>query len=530
LAEPPLPKFVASLTAIPPQRKQADVDANRARLENDLWSGSLRFASKPRVVDVQFSNFCNMACTMCYPQGNPPLQKLADPLLEKLAREVFPTASILVPFAGSEPLVFTWDLTRRLAELFGLELDIVTNVQFLDEKKFAELEPLVTSIRFSIDSHLRDVYEKIRRKSKPDVVFRNLATAARLCREHGIEVQTNIVFMAENARHVDGTIAALADLGIPTFHLLQYHHADPELAALDPYAQLSACEIEEILARVREVARQKRVRVVFDLQSKEIVDHRPADLKLRENPKNDPWIERFRRYFPGYCLQSVNRIKVNADGSVYPCCVADRDQLNLGNLRERDFEAIWNGAEAQDLRRAMVTQDLPPLCQVCSFTRGWMLPPQPWLPFIDTFAREALRIEAQAVAVDPALTLTGPEHQWRGGGSPTLHWSFAGPDPQAWRLTVAMGGERRDDDPSFEVAGARRDLTLPDAAWLRLRANAGQWWTVFALDDGGRRVRRANSVRAFVRHADIPRVEGSHLYDKAPPIYHFSGTDTPPLR
>jgi radical SAM protein with 4Fe4S-binding SPASM domain len=530
LAEPPLPPFVASLPAIPPERKRADVDANRARLEQDLWSGSLRFASKPRIVDVQFSNFCNMACTMCYPQGNPPLQKLPDPLVEKLAREVLPTASILVPFAGSEPLIFTWDLTRRLAELFGLELDIVSNVQFLDEKKFAELEPLVTSIRFSIDSHLRDVYEKIRRKSKPDAVFRNLATAARLCREHGIEVQTNIVFMTENARHVDGTIAALADLGIPTFHLLQYHHSDPAGAASDPDTQLSAREIEEIFDRVRAVAAQKRVRVVFDLKTKEIVDHRPTDLRLRANPKNDPWIERFRRYFPGYCLQSVNRIKVNADGSIYPCCVADRDQLNLGNLNQSDFDAIWNGAEAQDLRRAMLTQDLPPLCQVCSFTRGWMLPPQPWLPFIDSFAREVLHVDAAAVAVDPALTLAGPEHQLRDADAPTLRWSFAGPDPRSWRLTVALGGERRDDDPSFEVAGARREFALPQDAWLRLRPNAGHWWTVFALDEGGRRIRRAADVRVFVRHAGLARVAGSRLYGTAPPMYHFSGTDTPPLR
>src|SRR5258706_444255 len=163
---------------------------------------------------------------MGYPSGTPPLQKLPEPVLEKLTRDVFPIASVLIPFAGSEPLILTWDLTRRLAQLFGLELDIVTNVQFLDERKFAELEPLVTSIRVSIDSHLRDVYEKIRLKSKPDQVFANLATAARLCAEHQIEVQTNIVFMAENASHIDDTIRALADLGIPTFHVLQYHYSD----------------------------------------------------------------------------------------------------------------------------------------------------------------------------------------------------------------------------------------------------------------------------------------------------------------
>src|SRR5262249_25268875 len=155
-------------------------------------------------------------------------------------------------------------------------------VQFLDEKKFAELEPLVTSIRVSIDSHLRDVYAKIRLKSKPDQVFANLATAARLCKEHGIEVQTNIVFMTENADHLDETIATLADLGIPPFHVLQYHYTDPRGAPSDPYLQVAAAEIEALFARIREVAQRKRIRVVLDLKTKEVLDHRPAGMKFRE--------------------------------------------------------------------------------------------------------------------------------------------------------------------------------------------------------------------------------------------------------
>jgi len=92
--EQPLPPFVRSLAPVDPGEKRRHVAENRARLEHDLWSGSLSFSSRPRIVDVQFSNFCNMACTMCYPDGNPPLQKLPAEVLEKLARDVFPGASI----------------------------------------------------------------------------------------------------------------------------------------------------------------------------------------------------------------------------------------------------------------------------------------------------------------------------------------------------------------------------------------------------------------------------------------------------
>jgi hypothetical protein len=51
------------------------------------------------------------------------------------------------------------------------------------------------------------------------------------------------------------------------------------------------------------------------------------------------------------------------------------------------------------------------------------------------------------------------------------------------------------------------------------------WWTVFAVDDAPRRVRRAASIRCFVRHQPIARVEGSTLYGAADPIFRFSGGD-----
>lgn len=70
----------------------------------------LVFASMPRVVDMQLSNFCNMSCTMCYDGDNPPLEELDTALVERFAAEVLPTASVVVPFAGSEPLILTWDL------------------------------------------------------------------------------------------------------------------------------------------------------------------------------------------------------------------------------------------------------------------------------------------------------------------------------------------------------------------------------------------------------------------------------------
>ncbi len=335
---PPSTAFLAEFAAIAPEAKRARVAANLAALEEDLWSDRSVFRSRPRTADVQFSNYCNMACTMCYPDGNPPLQVMPEPLLRKLARDLFPDLAVVEPFAGSEPLVFTWELTRRVAEAFSIQLEIVTNAQFLDEQRFRELEPLVAGLRLSVDSHLPDVYARIRLKSRPDAVFKNLATAARLCREHRIEAMVNVVFMAENAPHLAETVAAFADLGIPKINLLQYHYVDERGGASDPCRTLTPAQIDALLARIRAVAEEKKIAVFFDLDRKESVDFRPPGLAFRPNLRNDDWFLRFRRFFPGYCLQSVDRVKVQADGNVYPCCMGGGDQLVLGNLNERSFE------------------------------------------------------------------------------------------------------------------------------------------------------------------------------------------------
>jgi MoaA/NifB/PqqE/SkfB family radical SAM enzyme len=197
--------------------------ANRAQLDQDLLQRRLVFSSMPRIVDLQLSNICNMSCTMCYDGSNPAPKRLDASVLERFAKDALPTTLSITPFSGSEPLIVTWDVTKRLAQKYDLELDIITNAQFLDETKFAELEPHVSSLTFSIDSHMRDVYERIRLRSNPNKVFENLTRAIRLCREHGIEPYANVVFMTENAAFLEETVAFLADEGCSTVRLLAFH-------------------------------------------------------------------------------------------------------------------------------------------------------------------------------------------------------------------------------------------------------------------------------------------------------------------
>jgi len=169
----------------------------RELLFNDLLNGQTHFSAGPYEAHIQFSNFCNMSCIMCWNGNNPPTQKTDPELLDRIGKQVGPHLSIVTPYSGSEPLVLTWDQTREMAEKYGIQLCVTTNVQFLDEAKFFELKDITETLILSIDSHIPEVFEKIRPRANTKKVFANLATTAKLCLEHNLEciVMVKVRFM-----------------------------------------------------------------------------------------------------------------------------------------------------------------------------------------------------------------------------------------------------------------------------------------------------------------------------------------------
>ncbi len=514
-ASEPRPPEAAPISA---DAKLALLRQNRERLDQDLMLGRLRFESKPRVFEFQLSNFCNMSCTMCYDGNNPPMKKFPEDVAERLAAEVFPTASVLSPFVGSEPLIVTWDLARGLAEQYGLELDVITNAQFLDDAKFAELEPHVSTLTFSIDSHLPDIYERIRLRSKPDKVFANLPRAAKLCLEKGIEPQANIVFMTENAAFIDETVGYLADQGCKTIRLLAFL-CPPGLSAdrdfSDALKHMSPEWVSWMLNRIENIAKEKQVRVLFEGRERHVFDYMPDDLEFRENRKSrlSVWDE-IRYFYPGYCVQSVDHIKIHADGEAYPCCVAESGKLKLGNVIEQSFDEVWNSKEAQDLRRGMLTGDLPDMCKGCAFHTAWILPEQDQLPVIDWYHDVHSPERARVSDDNRTLAAREPAHMTRTEDAPTFTWDAPDHAVSGYSVVFGVGGTYHENNVVFEIPADATEFTLPEDAWRQFGPNLAMWWFLVAHDDGdGSRSTRTAKVRCLVRHQPIPRVEGSTLYD-----------------
>jgi radical SAM protein with 4Fe4S-binding SPASM domain len=497
---------------------------NRVLLEEDLLAKRFVFRSRPYEAHIQFSNVCNMSCIMCYDGWVPPTRKMPPEIYEKVVGELAPHLSIVIPHDGSEPLVANWEMARELAERHSVLLRLTTNVQFLDERKFEEAKDITETLFCSIDSHLPEVFEKIRPHSKPDKVFANLARAARLSRENGLECLAQIVFMTENAAQLPETIAYLADVGIESVNVLQLIDVNGRSGYLDPLLHFSGDYIQWIKQKCVEKTREKGTRLIWNAGGYERHDFRREKVppKVRKD-WNHRWEQRMKRYLPGYCLNVFNRMQVDAEGVVTPCAYATDDDLVLGRLGDETLDEVWNGPNAQDLRRAMLTWDHPSLCKTCMFTN--LAGPERYLPF----AREVPgRLGRLPQGVEPALQVAEPAHMRRVRTPPIFRVAAPRERVARWFVALALGGEADElqlhEAREHQASGGSVELELPDGAWSDLTSNLGYWWAIFAecAERPGRTL-RSSEIRCLIRHEPVPRIPGSDL--RYPDQGHLAAVD-----
>lgn len=489
----------------------------RQLLFDDMLNNRTHFSAGPYEAHLQFSNFCNMSCIMCWDGNNPPTKKTPPELLEKIGEQIGRHLSIVTPYSGSEPLVLTWEQTRDMARKYGILLCITTNVQFLDEKKFHDLKDITETLILSIDSHIPAVFEKIRPRSNSKKVFANLESTARLCVEHNLECIVNIVFMTQNAPMMTDTLNYLADLGIQNVNLIQLLDVNGSSRMHDPLIHFSEEYVAHLKRNCIATAKERKFRLIWSIAGYSEYDFREPgyiEMKKRKN-WNDEWDLRMKRLFPRFCRNAYGRLRVDSEGDIAPCCYATRGELSLGNLNEQDFENIWNGTEAQDLRRGMYTEDVPVLCQSCRYHD--LIAPESSLPFVEEEESNFKQLHnigsKQAI---PSLEIVEPTHGIRSTDSVTLKIVSPNVNIKTYVLSISFGGEtdevyRETVKPDSDNDGVLT-FSISASVWSKLRSNVGYWWMIWAIPtERSQKPLRCEEVRCFIRHQEMPRLEGSTL-------------------
>ncbi len=351
-------------------------------------------------VKIDLSNKCQLKCVMCHfshPEfvGNP--EEMSRELLEKVAADTFPLAHEVVPSSSAEPL-----LSRELPRALELcqeyrvpYFHFSTNGVSLNDRIIDKvLETGMSSITFSIDSHVKETFEAIRTPAPFSKVIEKLDLMVRRKREFGSglpKIYVTSVLMRKNIEEMPEFIRFMKDRGVDALNFV--HMGVIGDLGIEDETLLKHPEIcNTILEEMRRVADSIDMEATMPnpipvslattvdatdapsadtgggtalipegatLSSEEVAEflnQKNREFNLAVKPK-----KRHTRpcYFPWFYIH------INPDGSVFPCgCWFEFS--SFGTFKTQSFKEIWTEAPYRELRRQLVDLELRPVCKNCS--------------------------------------------------------------------------------------------------------------------------------------------------------------------
>ncbi|MDA9120722.1 radical SAM protein [Flavobacteriales bacterium] len=196
----------------------------------DRYSEAVNGAPNPRVLTLELSNTCNLACEMCWGHYSSKIRSVRDrlpavpsPYDEAFLDQIVPLLPTVqeVRFVGGEPLLVP--LYRKMLKAIAhhnplIEVRITTNGTVVDH----ELEELMwgmnMSIHFSIDSFTPETYEGIRKGGTFSTVMSNFRRFVSLRDEGKIHmIGVSICPMRSNIHEIPSMLSLLNEMGIPAY-------------------------------------------------------------------------------------------------------------------------------------------------------------------------------------------------------------------------------------------------------------------------------------------------------------------------
>ncbi len=302
----------------------------------------------PYMLQIEPTNFCNLACPIC-PAGRNELgrerrhMKLEE--FKSVIDDLEDYLLFLVMWDWGEPFMNP-DLSAmiRYASEKGIKTVTSTNGQFFSDESYLEdlLTSGLTTLIVAIDSLPDDTYEAYRKRGSLPRALEGLKKAVELKKKLDSKTHINMrmVIMRQNEDELDSMRAMAKSLGVDRFSV-------------------------------------KTVNPSFDstLNDKGLVP---------ENPN-------YRRY--EYAKDSYERIRVNADtvcgvwsmfnvrsnGDIVPCCYDYDGKMKVGNIQRQRISTVWNGPAFRELRNK-ITCDRNSLarCKDCGINfklsaTGWFV-------------------------------------------------------------------------------------------------------------------------------------------------------------
>jgi MoaA/NifB/PqqE/SkfB family radical SAM enzyme len=330
--------------------------------------------SLPRQLYIEVTNRCNSLCKSCpltydhFLQWEPKHHLGWDEFL-RIVDQV-PVIERVVLHGIGEPLLNP-DLPRMVAHLKarGAHVLFNTNAVLLDEARGDALTKAgLDELRISLDALTPELYHKLRGIDKLPRILSNIkAFAARRREQRGLEthqpaVSLWFVGMQENLHELPDIVRFAISTGVPEVHLQRLVYFG------------DGATLDDDVTAVRE---QSLHATLQDLQQRMVQEcealARANNLKFTASGATTPGESlAVNGKSPWHgCYRPWSLMYITATGNALPCCIApfavtDYEQIMLGNVLRDGIESVWNGAQYQSLRGAVLSDGPAPWpCQHC---------------------------------------------------------------------------------------------------------------------------------------------------------------------
>jgi MoaA/NifB/PqqE/SkfB family radical SAM enzyme len=324
------------------------------RWGREMRARPLVMRSTPPSIEIELTNRCNLACIQCLrSQGLKPYE-LGDISFDDYKRILaqFPDAAVVCLNGFGEPLLhprFFEIVGWTRSQLPGAKIVIYSNGMLLDAKTAARaIGGGLSEVNVSIDAATPATYRRVRRGGELEVVHANLRTLLAARRERRSRfplVGVNYVMVNENEGELVPFIEQAHEIGVDFVNCISYATYDwgfVNRRSRDSYRR----ELSAARRRLDELG-----------------------LRCRSFPSDDlSWTDPAKPFDCPFFWGSSVRITFQGEVTL-GCCTPFAETYSYGNVLQRPFSEIWNGARFRSNRAATLAQRPPAAaCESCDRT------------------------------------------------------------------------------------------------------------------------------------------------------------------
>ena len=309
---------------------------------------------------------CNFKCKFCgfYGEGGAPPDLRKELIREDVDKTLKMWEDIILCYWPRKPIVgitggepFSVKDLSKFLDLFKREkikYSITSNGYLINEEWCKQLkETGCTQVRISLHGLVNIHNNLVQIPNAYERVIKNI----KLLKNHKIDVLINCVITNENFPQLEQLVLLAKELSVN----IRFQHLEwltPEVRQIhgEFTANIFGCDLpvkygfsnlnDTAIVKVKEFVSQNKGKVLFE-----------PDLKLEEI---DDYYRRWSYAHCSKCYQPWGVARLDPYGNVYPCI-----DYYFGNLKESDFDKIWNGNKTRLFKNELKKYGLFPGCRRC---------------------------------------------------------------------------------------------------------------------------------------------------------------------